>query len=73
MQGQSVCERCGKVAEVGSGLVIRYGAGGRIHKTCVGVGEEVGLANGDTYRRPASLNSDAGTGTLGGKPKRGAA
>jgi uncharacterized OB-fold protein len=32
--GQSICSVCGKTALPGSAIVIHFGAGGRVHKTC---------------------------------------
>jgi len=46
MKGQSLCHQCGKCAKPGSDVVVRYGAGGSIHKACVRPGETLVLANG---------------------------
>ena len=31
---QAICRVCGKPARAGTAIVIHFGAGGRVHKTC---------------------------------------
>jgi len=33
--GQSVCAKCGKTVRPGGGIVLEFGAGGRVHKECL--------------------------------------
>lgn len=63
------CSVCGKEAGFGSVVVLHYGRGGRVHKTCLAVGKEVRLADGTVYRRPREALLGAGKGVLsdGGK------
>ena len=63
------CAVCGREAGFGSVVVLAYGRGGRVHKSCVALGQEVRLADGSLYKRPRETNSDAAKGI----PRKGAA
>jgi hypothetical protein len=46
------CKVCGKKARPGSAIVLSYGAGGRVHRTCLDPDKVYTLANGETYCVP---------------------
>jgi hypothetical protein len=46
---QDICPKCGKKVGAGQGVVVHWGAGGKVHKTCLP--DKTVLANGETFVR----------------------
>jgi hypothetical protein len=59
---QSVCGVCGEVAGPGRGIVLEYGAGGRVHIECLPLAEHpVPTKNSDWHEGlPAAVEASAG-------------